>query len=199
MQDNSFRHNHNLLIYTSCIYSFVESISSTQQKQTKRVGQGRGVCHPFAQNSRQPPYPCFCLISLASTTDKLIFESCVLVTYLTWVVALCLPPVLMLIYPSRLARVIFALTDTYHCLNRQTAAHSLDLTNYKAIQICWDIHEPTVPISISHNKASDHAQKSSSQKQSISINISVNRQGNDKLQCATIHACTIIHTSAAVG
>lgn len=61
----------------------LQSISSTQQKQTKRVGRGRGVCHPFAKNSRQPPYPCFCLISLASTTDKLIFERCVLVTYLT--------------------------------------------------------------------------------------------------------------------
>ena len=82
----------------------LQSISSTQQKQTKRVGRGRGVCHPFAKNSRQPPYPCFCLISLASTTDKLIFESCVLVTYLTSAVALCLPPVLLCLYPSRLAR-----------------------------------------------------------------------------------------------
>ena len=82
----------------------LQSISSAQQKWPKRAGQGRGVCHPFAKNSRQPPYPCFCLISLASTTDKLIFESCVLVTYLTWVVALCLPPVLLCLYPSRLAR-----------------------------------------------------------------------------------------------
>lgn len=104
-------------------------------RQPKRAGQGRGVCRSFAKNSRQPPYPCFCLILPVSTTDKLIFESCVLVTYLTWAVALCLPPVLMLIYSSRLAResylVILVLTDTYHCLNRQTAAHSLDLTNYK--------------------------------------------------------------------
>lgn len=127
MQDNSTT-GYNLLVYTSCMYSFAESISSTQQKQTKRVGRGRGVCHPFAKNPRQPPYPCSCLISLAPTTDKLIFESCVLVTYLTWALT---SGSSIYLYPSRLARVIFALTDTYHCLNRQTAAHSLDLTNYK--------------------------------------------------------------------
>ena len=103
MQDNS-------IAATICSYiplasiPFAESISSTQQKQTKRAEQGRGVCHPFAKNSWQPPYPCFYLILPVSTTDKLIFESCVLVTYLTSAVALCLPPVLMLIYPSRLAR-----------------------------------------------------------------------------------------------
>lgn len=134
VQDNSFRHNHNLLIYTSCIYS-LQSTPNRQQKQTKRVGQGRGVCHPFAKNSWQLPYPCFCLISLASTTDKLIFESRVLVVYLTSAVALCLPPVLLCLYPSRLAResylVILVLTDTYHCLNRQTVAHSLYLANYR--------------------------------------------------------------------
>ena len=83
-------------------------ISSTQQKrssqQSKRAGQGRGVCHPFAKNSWQTPYPCFYLILPVSTTDKLIFESCVLVTYLTSAVALCLPPVLLCLYPSRLAR-----------------------------------------------------------------------------------------------
>ena len=103
MQDSSV-HNHNLLIYTSCIYSFAESISSTQQKQTKRVGQGRGVCHPFAKNSRQPPYPCFYLILLASTTDNFIYEvrsrdiphlSCS---------SLLTSGSSMLIYPSRLAR-----------------------------------------------------------------------------------------------
>lgn len=33
--------------------------------------------------------------------------------------------------PQVSQRVIFVLTDTYHCLNRQTAARSLDLTNYK--------------------------------------------------------------------
>ena len=90
-------------IHLSCVH-LLQSISSTQQKQTKRVGQGRGVCHPFAKNSRQPPYPCFCLISLASTTDNFIYEvrsrdiphlSCS---------SLLTSGSSMLIYPSRLAR-----------------------------------------------------------------------------------------------
>ena len=88
------------------------SISSTQQKQTKRVGRGGGVCHPLAKNSRQPPYPCSCLILLASTTDKLIFESCVLVVCFALAVALCSPPAYsVLIIPQVSQRVIFALAD----------------------------------------------------------------------------------------
>ena len=100
-------------------------------QQPKRAGQGRGVCRPFAKNSQQPPYPCFYLILPVSTTYKLIFESCVLVTYLTSAVAFCLPPVLMLIYPPRLARESYLSLQIIPAYNSQTAAHSLDLTNYK--------------------------------------------------------------------
>lgn len=97
---------------TICSYMPLVSIPLQGKVHSKSAiasnqkGQGKAgeFCHPFAKNSQQPPYPCFYLISLASTTDKLIFESCVLVTYLTWVVALCLPPVLLCLYPSRLAR-----------------------------------------------------------------------------------------------
>lgn len=114
-----------------------KSAAASNQKGQGKAGESATLSPKIPSNR---PTPVFRLILSVSTTDKLIFESCVLVTYLTSAVALCLPPVLMLIYPSRLAResylVILVLTDTYHCLNRQTAAHSLDLTNYKAIQIC---------------------------------------------------------------
>lgn len=134
VQDNSFRHNHNLLIYTSCIYSFAESISSTQQKQTKRVGQGRGVCHPFAKNSWQPPYPCFCLISLASTTDELIFESYVLVIpHLSYSSLLTFGFFYTYISLKISQSHICPYRYISHCLNSQAAAPSLNLTNYKAI------------------------------------------------------------------
>lgn len=118
------------------LQSKVHSKSATvsNQKGQGKAGESAALSPKIPSNR---PTPVFCLISLASTTDKLIFESRVLVVYLTSAVALCLPPVLMLIYPSRLAResylVILVLADTYHCLNRQTAARSLDLTNYKAI------------------------------------------------------------------
>ena len=149
-----------MLIYTSCIYPFAKHLKYA----AARVGQGRGVLpHPFAKNSWQPPYPCFYLILPASTTDKLIFESRVLVVYLTSAVALCLPPVLLCLYPSRLAResylVILVLTDTYHCLNRQTAAHSLDLTNYKLSKYAGTFTSPqywltyhTIKQAIMHSK-----------------------------------------------
>lgn len=127
VQNNS-AHSHNLLIYASCTHSFAERNS----QQPKRAGQGRGAHHPFAKNSQQPPYPCFYLILPVSTTDKLIFESCVLVVYLTWAVALCLPPVLLCLYPSRLAResylVILCPCRYTTAYNSQTAARSLDLT-----------------------------------------------------------------------
>ena len=122
---------------TICSYTPLTSIPLQKHLKytAKAAEKGRarqGSLPPFRQKFPATALPpVFRLILPVSTTDKLIFESCVLVTYLTSAVALCLPPVLMLIYPSRLARVIFALTDTYHCLNRQTAAHSLDLTNYK--------------------------------------------------------------------
>ncbi len=158
VQNNS-AHSHNLLIYASCTHSFAERNS----QQPKRAGQGRGAHHPFAKNSQQPPYPCFYLILPVSTTDKLIFESRVLVVYLTSAVALCLPPVLLCLYPSRLAResylVILVLTDTYHCLNRQTAAHSLDLTNYKLSKYAGTFTSPqywltyhTIKQAIMHSK-----------------------------------------------
>lgn len=86
VQDNSATAT--ICSYISLASIPLQSISGAQQKWPKRVGQGRGVCRPFAKNSQQPPYPCSCLISLASTTDKLIFESYVIVIYLTWAVAL---------------------------------------------------------------------------------------------------------------
>jgi hypothetical protein len=74
---------------TICSYTPLTSIPfpSAQQKrssqQPKRAGQGRGVLPPFRQKSPATALPLFCLISLASTTNKLIFESYVIVTYLT--------------------------------------------------------------------------------------------------------------------
>lgn len=119
-----------------------KSAAASNQKGQGKAGESATLSPKIPSNR---PTPVFRLILSVSTTDKLIFESCVLVTYLTSAVALCLPPVLMLIYPSRLAResylVILVLTDTYHCLNSQAAAPSLNLTNYKAIQIYRDIHE----------------------------------------------------------
>ncbi len=137
-----------------------KSAAASNQKGQGKAGESATLSPKIPSNR---PTPVFRLILSVSTTDKLIFESCVLVTYLTSAVALCLPPVLMLIYPSRLAResylVILVLTDTYHCLNRQTAAHSLDLTNYKLSKYAETFTSPqyrlvyhTIKQAIMHSK-----------------------------------------------
>mgnify|MGYP001695830107 CR=1 FL=1 len=147
------------------LHLFLLQRASQVHSKSKQKGQGKaGESATLSpKNPRQPPYPCFHLILPASTTDKLIFESRVLVVYLTSAVALCLPPVLLCLYPSRLAResylVILVLTDTYHCLNRQTAAHSLDLTNYKLSKYAGTFTSPqywltyhTIKQAIMHSK-----------------------------------------------
>ena len=76
-------HHYNHSPFHTPLSSILYSALGVLHKRPKRAGQSRGVCHSFVKNHRQPPYPCSCLISLASTTDKLIFESYVIVTYLT--------------------------------------------------------------------------------------------------------------------
>ena len=161
VQDNSATAT--ICSYISLASIPLQSISSTQQKWPKRAGQGRGACHPFATNSWQPPYPCFYLILPVSTTDKLIFESCVLVVCLTWAVTLCSPLVFSMLISLRLARESYLSLQIHIIVLTAKQQHSayiwltIGYPNYS-----WDIHKPTVPISIPHNKASDHAQQNSS-------------------------------------
>jgi len=159
-------HSHNLLIYASCVHSFAEgsqvhskSAAASNQKGQGKAGESATLSPKIPGNRPTPVFTSFCQsLPLISSYLKLCSRDIPHLSCSSLLTSGSYAYIFLKVSQSHICPYRY-ITDTYHCLNSQTAARSLDLTNYKLSKYAGTFTSPqyrlvyhTIKQAIMHSK-----------------------------------------------